>query len=94
MGVDLVNLVTSLRGWPEATLEEMAIFLYNKGGPSLLAQGDLPAVPRQAGDCQEVGIYRGLSGTEGGHPVLCLVLLEQSNLTRNFQSIKMEVDRS
>ena len=33
VGVDLINLVTFLRAWPEATLNEMAVFLYNKGGP-------------------------------------------------------------
>ncbi len=33
VGVDLINLVTFLRAWPEATLDEMAVFLYNEGGP-------------------------------------------------------------
>ena len=33
VGVDLINLVTFLRAWPESQLEEMAVFLYNKGGP-------------------------------------------------------------
>ena len=34
MGVDLVNLVTFLhKAWSESQLEEMAVFLYNKGGP-------------------------------------------------------------
>ena len=33
MGVDLVNLVTFLRAWSESHLEEMAVFLYNKGEP-------------------------------------------------------------
>jgi hypothetical protein len=32
-GVDMINLVTFLRAWPEATLDEMAVFLYNEGGP-------------------------------------------------------------
>jgi hypothetical protein len=32
VGVDLLNLVTFLRAWPEATLEEMAIFIYYEGG--------------------------------------------------------------
>jgi hypothetical protein len=31
--VDLLNLVTFLRAWPEATLKEMAIFIYNEGRP-------------------------------------------------------------
>jgi hypothetical protein len=33
VGVDLINLVSFLRAWLEAHLEEMAVFLYNKGGP-------------------------------------------------------------
>jgi hypothetical protein len=33
VGVGLINLVTFLRAWPEATLDEMAVFLYNEGGP-------------------------------------------------------------
>jgi hypothetical protein len=33
VGVDLLNLVTFLRAWPEATLKEIAIFIYNEGGP-------------------------------------------------------------
>ena len=33
VGVDLINLVTFLRAWPEATLDEMAVFIYNEGGP-------------------------------------------------------------
>jgi hypothetical protein len=33
MGVDLINLVTFLKVWPKAHLNEMAIFINNKGGP-------------------------------------------------------------
>ena len=33
VGVDLIYLVTFLRAWPESQLEEMAVFLYNEGGP-------------------------------------------------------------
>ncbi len=33
MGVDLINLVTFLKASPEAHLDEMAIFIYNKGRP-------------------------------------------------------------
>ena len=33
VGVDMINLVTFLRAWLEATLDEMAVFLYNEGGP-------------------------------------------------------------
>jgi hypothetical protein len=32
VGINLLNLVTFLRGWPEATLNKMAVFLYNEGG--------------------------------------------------------------
>jgi hypothetical protein len=32
VGVDLINLVTFLKAWPEAHLNEIAIFIYNKGG--------------------------------------------------------------
>ena len=33
VGVDLIILVTFLRAWPQSTLDEMAVVLYNKGGP-------------------------------------------------------------
>ncbi len=33
LGVDLINLMIFLRAWPESQLEEMAVFLYNDGGP-------------------------------------------------------------
>jgi hypothetical protein len=33
VGVNMINLVTFLRAWPEATLDKMAVFLYNEGGP-------------------------------------------------------------
>ena len=32
VGVDLLNLVTYLTAWLDATLEEMAAFIYNEGG--------------------------------------------------------------
>ena len=31
-GVDLLNLVTYITTWPDATLDEMAAFIYNEGG--------------------------------------------------------------
>ena len=31
-GADLLNLVTYITAWPDATLDEMAVFMYNKGG--------------------------------------------------------------
>jgi hypothetical protein len=32
VGVDLLNLVTYITAWPDATLDEMAAFIYNDGG--------------------------------------------------------------
>ncbi len=32
IGVDLLNLVTFITAWPDATLVEMAVFIYNEGG--------------------------------------------------------------
>ena len=34
VGVDLLSLVTYITAWPDATLDEMAVFIYNKGGVS------------------------------------------------------------
>jgi hypothetical protein len=31
-GTDLLNLVTFITAWPDATLDEMAVFMYNEGG--------------------------------------------------------------
>ncbi len=35
VGVDLLNLVTYITAWPDATLDEMAAFIYNEGGSPL-----------------------------------------------------------
>jgi hypothetical protein len=32
VGVNLLNLVTYITAWPDATLDEMAAFIHNKGG--------------------------------------------------------------
>jgi hypothetical protein len=32
VGVNLLSLVTYITAWPDATLDEMAVFIYNKGG--------------------------------------------------------------
>jgi hypothetical protein len=32
VGVDLLSLVTYITAWPDATLDEMVVFIYNKGG--------------------------------------------------------------
>jgi hypothetical protein len=34
VGVDLLSLVTNITAWPDATLDEMAVFIYNEGGVS------------------------------------------------------------
>ena len=34
----MINLVSFLRAWPEATLDKMAVFLYNEGGPQLYSK--------------------------------------------------------
>ncbi len=34
-GADLLNLVTYITAWPNATLDEMAVFMYNEGGSLL-----------------------------------------------------------
>ena len=38
VGVDLLNLVTYITAWPDATLDEMSTFIYNKGGISTPAR--------------------------------------------------------
>ena len=34
VGVDLLRLVTCITAWPDATLDKMVVFIYNKGGVS------------------------------------------------------------
>ena len=41
VGADLLSLVTYITAWPDATLDEMAVFIYNEGG-SLLPSENLP----------------------------------------------------
>ena len=41
VGVDLLSLVTYITAWPDATQDEMAVFIYNERGGSLLPSGDL-----------------------------------------------------
>ncbi len=31
VGVDLINLAMFITAWPDATIDEMAVFIYNKG---------------------------------------------------------------
>ena len=41
VGVDLLSLVTYITAWPDATLDGMAVFIYNKGGGSLFPPGNI-----------------------------------------------------
>ena len=41
VGLDLLNLVTYITAWPDATLDEMAVFIYNEGGISANARQSL-----------------------------------------------------
>ena len=41
VGINLLNLVTYITAWPDATLDEMAAFIYNEGGGSLLPPGNI-----------------------------------------------------
>jgi hypothetical protein len=43
VGVDLLCLVTYITAWPDATLDEMAVFIYNQGGISTLPRRSLNA---------------------------------------------------
>jgi hypothetical protein len=45
IGVDLLNLVIYITAWPDANLDEMAAFIFNKeeGGGSCLSSGHLQA---------------------------------------------------
>ena len=38
VGVDLLSLVTYITAWPDATIDKMAVFIYNKGGVSTPAR--------------------------------------------------------
>jgi len=38
VGVDLLSLVTYITAWPDGTIDEMAVFIYNKGGVSTPAR--------------------------------------------------------
>ena len=41
VGVDLLSLVTYITAWLDATQDKMAVFIYNKGGESLLLPGNI-----------------------------------------------------
>jgi hypothetical protein len=41
IGIELLNLVTYITAWPDATLDKMAAFIFNEGGGALLPLGNL-----------------------------------------------------
>ncbi len=56
--VDLLNLVTFITAWPDATLVEMAVFIYNEGG-------DLYSIQRISLRLKELEITKKKSLIEG-----------------------------
>ena len=42
IGTKLLNLVTYITAWPDATLDEMVAFIFNEGGRALIPSGNLP----------------------------------------------------
>ena len=58
VGADLLNLVTYLTAWPDTTIDEMAAFIYNKGGDLYSRQ----TISRRLG---ELEITKKRASTEG-----------------------------
>ena len=58
VAVDLLNLVTYITAWPDATLDEMAAFIYNKGG-------DLYSRQAISNCLQDLDVTRKKASTEG-----------------------------
>ena len=58
VGVDLLNLVTYITAWPDATLDEMAAFIYNEGG-------DLYSRQAISNRLKDLDITRKKASTEG-----------------------------
>ena len=58
VGVDLLSLVTYLTAWPDATIDEMAAFIYNEGGDLYSRQ----TISRRLG---EMEITKKRASTEG-----------------------------
>ena len=78
VGVDLLNLVTYITAWPDATLDEMAAFIYNEGGGSLLPPGNIQS-PKGSRRHVEKGVDRRVSDAAAGRRVSCLEFLELSS---------------
>ena len=58
VGVDLLSLVTYITAWPDATLDKMAVFIYNEGG-------DLYSRQRISQQLAELDITKKRASTEG-----------------------------
>ena len=58
IGADLLSLVTYITAWPDATLDEMAAFIYNEGGDLYSRQ----TISRRLG---ELNITKKMASTEG-----------------------------
>ena len=58
IGADLLNLVTYLTAWPDATIDKMAAFIYNEEGDLYSHQ----TISRQLG---ELDITKKMASTEG-----------------------------
>ena len=58
VGADLLSLVTYITAWPDATLDEMAVFIYNEGG-------DLYSRQRISQRLAELDITKKRASTEG-----------------------------
>ena len=57
VGVDLINAASFLMAWPETYIKELAVFVYNKGGPLLSKQ-------TLSKRLQELGITKKRASTE------------------------------
>ena len=75
VGADLPSLVTYITAWLDATLDEMAVFIYNEGGGSLLPSGNFET-SRDARHNKKEGFYRRLPDATAGHSVSSVGILE------------------
>ena len=57
VGIDLINAVSFLTAWPETYIEELAVFVYNEGGPLF----SRPALTERL---QDLGITKKRASTE------------------------------
>ena len=71
----VLSLVTYIKTWPDATLDEMAVFIYNEGGGSLLPSGNFET-SRDARHNKKEGFYRRLPDATAGRSVSSVGILE------------------